>query len=91
MSTAASEYLESQKSVHPDLQDQYAQLAELYRKKYVLVVWINIWSTNCKVVFVFFIVVSFIVDLIKLGLWVMHVYIFNVIIANLKFLSLSMV
>lgn len=52
MSTAASEYLESQKSVHPDLQDQYAQLAELYRKKYVLVVWITIWSTNCKVVFV---------------------------------------
>ena len=29
------EYLESQKTVHPEIQDQYAQFVDLYRKKYV--------------------------------------------------------
>eukprot|EP00026_Physarum_polycephalum_P011181 Phypoly_transcript_11385.p1 GENE.Phypoly_transcript_11385~~Phypoly_transcript_11385.p1 ORF type:complete len:402 (+),score=61.32 Phypoly_transcript_11385:52-1206(+) len=33
MSSAVQEYLESQKAVHPDIQEQYAQFADLYRKK----------------------------------------------------------
>lgn len=33
MSQAVLDFLESRKSVHPELQDQYAQFADLYRKK----------------------------------------------------------
>lgn len=33
MSSAVTEYLEAQKNVHPDLQDKYAQLADLHKKK----------------------------------------------------------
>lgn len=35
MSTPASEYIEGQKHVHPELAETYAQLGELYKKKYV--------------------------------------------------------